>query len=56
MERGDILPLEAVFWYIMTPKKYLEKESVPHRAVSKQQWRPPAEISHEEGPRRASGD
>ncbi|XP_029642776.1 uncharacterized protein LOC115217275 [Octopus sinensis] len=38
-ERGHISPLEAVFWYNMSPRSGQAEESVPHRAVFKYEWR-----------------
>ena len=41
-ERGNITPMEAVFWYNMTPRSGQSEASVPQRAVYRYEWRHPA--------------
>ena len=40
-ERGDLDPVEAVFWYNMSPRAGQDEHSIPHRAVSRYEWRHP---------------
>lgn len=40
-ERGGISPLEAVFWYNMTPRSGQDKATVPHMGLFKYEWRHP---------------
>ena len=41
-ERGSISPMEAVFWYNMSPRAGQAENSVPQRAVFRYEWRHPA--------------
>ena len=41
-ERGHISPLEAVFWYNMSPKVGLLESSVPQKSVFRYEWRHPS--------------
>ena len=40
--RGSISPMEAVFWYNMSPRAGQAENSVPQRAVFHYEWRHPA--------------
>ena len=40
-ERSCISPVEAVFWYNMSPRTGQNETTVPHRAVSAYEWRHP---------------
>ena len=40
-ERGAISPLEAVFWYNMSPRTGQDESSVPQRSVFRYEWRHP---------------
>ena len=40
-ERGSISPMEAVFWYNMSPRAGQAENSVPQRAVFRYEWRHP---------------
>ena len=48
-ERGQISPLEAVFWYNMAPRSGQEEASVPQRAVFRYDWRHPCAEPQPEG-------
>ena len=48
-ERGQISPLEAVFWYNMAPRSGQEEVSVPQRAVFRYEWRHPCAEPQVEG-------
>ena len=41
-ERGNKTPLEAVFWYNMSPRSGQSEDSIPQRAVFRYDWRHPA--------------
>ena len=41
-ERGNISPMEAVFWYNMSPRAGQADNSVPQRTVFRYEWRHPA--------------
>ena len=41
-ERGCIPPVEAVFWYNMSPRTGQNETTVPHRAVFTYEWRHPS--------------
>ena len=41
-ERGSISPMEAVFWYNVSPRAGQDENSVPQRAVFCYEWRHPA--------------
>ena len=41
-ERGGITPMEAVFWYNMSPRVGQVEDSVPQRSVFCYEWRHPA--------------
>lgn len=43
-ERGQITPMEAVFWYNMSPRSGLDDTTVPQRAVFRYAWRHPSKI------------
>ena len=47
-ERSGISPIEAVFWYNMSPKKGLQEETVPAGSVAPYKWRHPL-VAHEDG-------
>lgn len=51
-ERSNISPMEAVFWYNMSPKTGQREATVPHRAIFTYKWRHPyhkaADIEDEE--------
>ncbi|XP_029642717.1 uncharacterized protein LOC115217217 [Octopus sinensis] len=49
-ECGHISPLEAIFWYNMSPRSGQAEESVPHKAVFKYEWKHPTKAPecHEE--------
>ena len=38
-ERGDKDPIEAVYWYNMSPREGQKEDSVPHLHVHKYEWR-----------------
>ena len=40
-ERGQITPMEAVYWYNMAPRSGLDETTVPQRAVFRYEWRHP---------------
>ena len=40
-ERGSMNPIEAVFWYNMSPRNALADSSVPQRAIYTYEWRHP---------------
>ena len=40
-ERGNISPMEAVFWYNMSPRAGQADNSVPQRTVFRYEWRHP---------------
>lgn len=40
-ERGNISPLEAVFWYNMSPRTGQREDSVPQKALFNYDWRHP---------------
>ena len=40
-ERSHITPMEAVFWYNMSPKSGQNETTVPHRAIFSYKWRHP---------------
>ena len=41
-ERGSISPMEAVFWYNVSPRAGQDENSAPQRAVFRYEWRHPA--------------
>lgn len=41
-ERAQVTPMEAVFWYNMSPRSGQEERTVPHRAVFTYEWRHPS--------------
>ena len=41
-ERGSISPMEAVFWYNVSPRAGQDENSVPQRTVFRYEWRHPA--------------
>ena len=43
-ERGQITPMEAVFWYNMAPRSGLDEATVPQRAVFRYEWRHPSTV------------
>ena len=43
-ERGNISPLEAVYWYNISPRSGQRDDSVPQRSVFKYDWRHPAVV------------
>lgn len=43
-ERGQITPMEAVFWYNLAPRSGLDGATVPQRAVFCYEWRHPSKI------------
>ena len=40
-ERGKISPLEAVYWYNMSPRSGIDPSTVPQRAIYRYEWRGP---------------
>ena len=46
--RGKISPEEAVFWYNVTPRKEMDKESVPSSVLFKYEWRVPYDVNARE--------
>lgn len=43
-ERAQVTPMEAVFWYNMSPKSGQDETTVPQRAVFKYEWRHPSMV------------
>ena len=43
-ERGQITPMEAVFWYNLAPRSGLDETTVPQRSVFRYEWRHPSKI------------
>ena len=43
-ERGNISPLEVVYWYNMTPKDGQKLESIPCKGIFTYEWRYPMQI------------
>ena len=43
-ERGNISPIQAVFWYNLTPRSGLDENSVPQRSVFRYEWRHPVSV------------
>ena len=41
-EKGKLDPIEAVFWYNMSPRSGQDENSVPHKAIFSYEWRHPA--------------
>jgi len=46
-ERGDISPLEAVYYYNCSPRREQHEDSIPHRSVMTYEWRQPDETPAE---------
>lgn len=40
-EKSGVNPMEAVYWYNMSPRNGQDESSIPHRAVYKYNWRHP---------------
>lgn len=53
-ERGQVTPMEAVFWYNISPRSGQDERTVPQRAAFQYEWRHPSAvptaIGGEEGP------
>ena len=47
-ERGNISPIEAVYWYNRTPRQGTSLDSVPHRAIFRYDWRDPVGLEDDE--------
>lgn len=43
-ERGQITPMEAVFWYNLAPRSGLDEATVPQRTVFRYEWRHPSKV------------
>ena len=48
-ERGQVTPMEAVFWYNMSPRSGQNARTVPQRAVFRYDWRHPTTVSMDAG-------
>ena len=58
-ERGGLSPLEAVFWYNMTPRSGQDESSVPQQLIFKYKWRHPVVrpvLDEDEAPRLEVGE
>ena len=49
-ERGDISPIEAVFWYNMSPRNGQNDNSVPQKALFTYEWRHPGNVAIQDSP------
>ena len=43
-ERGQVTPMEAVFWYNVSPRSGQDEKSIPHGAVFRYEWRHPRKV------------
>ena len=48
-ERGGGNPIEAIYWYNMSPKEGQNKDSVPHMSVHRYEWRVKGHVEEEVG-------
>ena len=46
-ERGHRNPIEAVYWYNISPKEGQKEDSVPHKAVHTYEWRMKGSVDEE---------
>lgn len=53
-ERGGISPLQAVFWYNMSPRSGQDEQSVPQRSIFRYDWRHPAAAPPKVGEEKAA--
>ena len=49
-ERGDINPIEAVFWYNMSPRNGQNDNSVPQKTLFTYEWRHPGNVAIQDNP------
>ncbi|GFO16631.1 hypothetical protein PoB_004313600 [Plakobranchus ocellatus] len=45
-ERGRVTPLDAVFWYNMSPRSGQDESTIPQRSVHRYTWRHPEVKTH----------
>ena len=43
-ERRQVIPMEAVFWYNVSPRTGKDEKSVPHGAIFRYEWRHPRKV------------